>query len=179
MNAEMQEKVLQGLDDSGFLFEMKAKIRDSIFASLKNQKASNPAFPAMPQELQSDVGKLACTLVYDLLEQFGFKSSQRMLMFEGLVKNQDAGIKELEASLEKKSEKNSPLLLEIVERMFVAQEEGEEGSEDIEEDIQSNSSNDKKDELVESAGTSQGYDQSVNSLAMEEFDYVEPVKKNK
>lgn len=59
-------------------------------------------------------------------------------------------------------------------------EESEDHGSQITEDIESAESTDRKeDPLVESAGTSQGYDQSVNPLAMEDFDYVEDVKKNR
>jgi hypothetical protein len=111
-----------------------------------------------------------------MLEKFGLRLSQKMVMFEGMMQSHEPDIHDLEASLEAKSEKNRPLLMEIVERMFGTQE-GE--SEEIEESIQGESSEEKKEDVqVESAGTSQGYDQSVNSLAMEDFDYVELVKKN-
>ena len=32
MSYEMEEKIRQDLDESGFLFDMKAKIRDAIYA---------------------------------------------------------------------------------------------------------------------------------------------------
>ncbi|CAG9331756.1 unnamed protein product [Blepharisma stoltei] len=57
-----------------------------------------------------------------------------------------------------------------------------ESGSSIEENIESRESIEdyKHDELVESGGTSSlGYDQSVNSLALEEFDYIEPIKKPK
>jgi fructose/tagatose bisphosphate aldolase len=55
-------------------------------------------------------------------------------------------------------------------------EEEDEISEDIQEGSDL-SSDEKRDHLVESAGTSHGPDQSVNSLAFDEFDYVEAVRK--
>ena len=67
-----------------------------------------------------------------------------------------------------KSLKKKPLLFEIVERLFAEQED----SSDV-------TSINMGDNQVESAGTSQGYDQSVNSLAMDDFDYIEIVRKNK
>jgi hypothetical protein len=51
MNAEMQEKVLQGLEDSGFLFAMKAKLREAIYAALKEKKAATAAFEKVPHRL--------------------------------------------------------------------------------------------------------------------------------
>ena len=103
-----------------------------------------------------------------------------MLIPEAMIPNQDLTIKSIESMLGIKSAKNKPVLLEIVNKMFEVQDEEESGEGSIGEDIDDNETNEsKEDVLVESAGTSQGYDQSVNSLAMEEFDYVEPVKKNK
>ena len=92
---------------------------------------------------------------------------------EALINDEPENISQLEESRGIKSVKNSPLLFAIVGQMFG---EEEEISEDIEADSDE-SSDDKVDNLVESAGTSLGPDQSVTSLAMEEFDYVEVIKR--
>ena len=181
MSYEMEEKIRQDLDESGFLFDMKAKIRDAIYASLKSsQKEPITALKATPKEFESTIGTYACALVIDFMQQFNLNLSLKMLIPEAMIPNQDLTIKSIESMLGIKSAKNKPVLLEIVNKMFEVQDEEESGEGSIGEDIDDNETNEsKEDVLVESAGTSQGYDQSVNSLAMEEFDYVEPVKKNK
>ena len=102
-----------------------------------------------------------------------------MFLPEAQLENQELSIKTIEQSSNLKSTKNNPILFEIIDKLFVSQdEEAEEEEGSIPEDIESAQSTERKDDqLVESAGTSQGYDQSVNSLAMEDFDYVEDIKK--
>ncbi|OMJ84775.1 hypothetical protein SteCoe_14028 [Stentor coeruleus] len=174
-----EDKLLEELDNSGFIFEMKVKLLDEIFTSLKNvQKDPIIAHSKPINEFDSDVGKLACALIFDFLEQFNLKTSIKTLKYESYLPDQKESIKNLEISLQRESHKNCPLLLEIINNTFGAGEDDEEIGSEIQESIESMQSTDRKeDNLVESAGTSQGYDQSVNSLAMEDFDYVEVVKK--
>ena len=180
MNVEMQEKVLQDLEETGFLFDMKAMIRGHIYSSVKSQqKEPISKLNSKPKELDSEIGKISCALVADFLQQFGLNLSLKMFLPEAQLENQELSIKTIEQSSNLKSTKNNPLLFEIIDKLFVSQdEEAEEEEGSIPEDIESAQSTERKDDqLVESAGTSQGYDQSVNSLAMEDFDYVEDIKK--
>ena len=173
MDPELQKKVLHNLDYSGFLHQMRASFRSKVFESLITSDKSLLPFASKPKELDSDIGKIACALVNDFLNRFSLSLSKKMMKTEAHVEENPQSIKDLEGSLNKKSVARNPLLFEIIKLMFV-----EEG--DIPEDInpESELSTDRNpDNLVESAGTSQGYDQSVNSLAMEEFDYVELVRR--
>ena len=176
----MQEKIQDDLDASGFLNQMKAMLRDQIYFSIKAQQ-KEPIFTlkSLPAELDSDLGSIACALVVDFLEQFGMSHTLKLLHPECQISNQSEVIRELQEKLNLQTSKNRPMLFEIVDQLFVDQDEASQNRDShISEDIESMQSTDRKeDPLVESAGTSQGYDQSVNSLAIDEFDYVEDVKK--
>jgi hypothetical protein len=177
MNQETQGKIIQDLKESGFLYEMQATLRDHIYKSIRSQQSEPITGLKSPlPELETKNGIISVALVYDFLDKFDLKLSKQMILPEAMLKDQQDSIEELESYFGIKSYKNKPILFEIVERMFEEQDE----SNLIKEEIESDHSSDKKEDvLVESAGTSQGHDQSVNSLAMEEFDYVEPVKKSK
>ena len=178
----MQEKIQEDLEDSGFLNSMKAMIRDQIYASIKTQQ-KEPIFTlkSLPEELDSEVGHIACALVVDFLEQFGMNHTLKLLYPECQISNQSEVIRDLQEKLNLKSTHNRPMLFEIVDQLFVDEDEESQNQDShISEDIESmQSTNRKEDPLVESGGTSQGYDQSVNSLDINEFDYVEDVKKSR
>lgn len=172
MDPELQKKVLENLDYSGFLHQMRASFRSKIFESLIASDKSLLPFPSKPKELDTDIGKIASALIADFLDQFNLSLSKKMMKTEAHIEESPQSIRDLEESLEKRSTKRNPLIFEIIKQMFVEDQE-------IPEDIspESDSIERNPDNLVESAGTSQGYDQSVNSLAMEEFDYVEMVRR--
>ena len=173
MNPEQQRAVLQELDSSGFFNQMRASFRSQVFESLISSDKSLIPFKSFPKELDSDIGHIACALITDFMNQLSLAHTRKMMKTEALINDEPENISQLEESLGIKSVKNSPLLFAIVGQMFG---EEEEISEDIEADSDE-SSDDKVDNLVESAGTSLGPDQSVTSLAMEEFDYVEVIKR--
>jgi hypothetical protein len=107
------------------------------------------------------------------MTQFSFIHTRKMMKTEAYIQDKPENIEQLEQSLGIQSAHKSPLLLTIVGQMFG---EEEEISEDIQADSDS-SSDEKKDFLVESAGTSHAPDQSVSSLAMDEFDFVEVIRR--
>ena len=174
MNPEQQRKILQELDSSGFLNQMRASFRSQVFENLIQSDKSILPYSSLPKELDSDIGHIACALIVDFMNQFALNHTRKIMKTEAFIDDQPESLGHLEESLGIHSEKKNPLLFTIVAQMFG--EDDEEISEDIHADSDL-SSDDRKDGLVESAGTSHGPDQSVTSLAMEEFDYVEIIKK--
>jgi sulfite reductase alpha subunit-like flavoprotein len=179
MNKTLQEKVKQDLEKKGVLNQIRQMFKDKIYQSLKSQQNSTDLTThSKNKNLDSRSGRICCRLVQDFLESFGLGLTLSIFLPEAHLDNTREEIQALEDALDIKTAPKRPILFEVIDRN--AEEENFSQVESIKEDLESQSSHlSYRDQLFESAGNSQGYDQSANSLAMNEFDYIEPVRRTK
>lgn len=202
---ELQNSIYQELEQSGILDYIRASLRAKIFQAV-DMHESKAGFkrPETGKVLESEIGQICAELARNFLDCFKIKHTLNVFLQESQLPQGTESVEQLERIFGVKSEPGRPILLSIVEGLFPPNEEVDEDQEianiqhqnqaklsqgmyqdstsSIEENIDSQESVEdyKHDELVESGGTSSlGYDQSVNSLALEDFDYIEPIKKPK
>ena len=185
MNKNLHDKVRRDLEQKGELSSLKAKFDKKIKEVLSQAKSgkidlNQNSFP----EFETKHGKFCCALVKDFFEQFDMKMTTAIFMPEAQLESVDEDIEVISKALEISSERRRPLLFDIIERVFAygdeEEDEDEEEVDEIETSINASSSlneseESQRDHFFESAGS--GYDQSANSLALNEFDYIEAVKK--
>lgn len=176
MNKNLHEKVRKDLEQKGELASLKAKFENKIKEAFAGAKAGKPNQDhRFIQELESKHGKICCALVKDFFEQFDMKMTTGIFMPEAQLESVDEDIEMISRALGRPSERRHPLIFEVIERVFAydGEEDEIETSKNVSDSNMSQES--PRDQYYESVGS--GYDQSTNSLAMEEFDYVEFVKK--
>lgn len=173
----MQEKVKQDLEKKGVLSLIRKMFNDKIHESIKAQQASKLLVPHANPSLESKTGKICLTLVHDFLQSFGLNLSLSIFAPESKQEFINEDIQILEEILGVKSESKNPVLFEVIARLI--QEEEDENDSELERMEDETESQTSKDNFYDSIGNSQGYDQSSNSLAMDEFDYIESVRKVK
>lgn len=182
MNKNLHEKVRKDLEQKGELNSLKIKFDKKIKEVLSQVKSgkidiNQNSFP----EFETKHGKFCCALVKDFFEQFDMKMTTAIFMPEAQLETVDEDIEVISRALQISSERRRPLIFDIIERVFAYgdDDDEEEGDDEIETSINASDSNEseesQRDNFFESAGS--GYDQSANSLALNEFDYFEDVKK--
>lgn len=174
MNKNLHEKVRKDLEQKGELASLKAKFENKIkeaFAGAKAGKLNQDH--KFIEELETKHGKICCALVKDFFEQFDMKMTTAIFMPEAQLDSVDEDIEMISRALGRPSERRHPLLFEVIERVFAydGEEEEIETSKNLSESYNSHES--PRDNYLESIGS--GYDQSTNSLAIDEFDYIENV----
>lgn len=178
MNSNLNEKVRQDLEKRGVLNQIRKLFKDKM-TETSNLINSNKPVPIInrPPQFDSQGGQICLLLIQDFLEKFDLKLTSSLFLPETKSEFNPQTLQTLEEALNCRSEPLRPLIFEIIERTF-----NTEGEEEIDEEInteESDHSDDNNfDDIIESA-TSQGYDQSANSLAMNEFDYIENVRRVK
>jgi hypothetical protein len=176
MNKNLQEKVKNDLEKKGELKVLREKFERKIRETVKDLRAGNSKIskPSIP-EFETKHGQICCALVKDFFEQFDMKMTIAVFMPEAHLDNVEENIDTLAAALQTESRKQRPLLFEIIERVFAQEQGSDEIETSINEDIEEDQSQVSRDDFFESVGS--GIDQSANSLAIEKFDYIEPVRK--
>lgn len=195
----LKTAVIQDLEHSGFLDKLRAELRAKLFktAELHENKAQ-VARQETAEVLSSELGQICTALIKDFLESFKLNYSLSVFIPECHLGEDRADIEELEQMFQVKSEVGKPLLFSVIEYLMQNTEHqensqelkftpplgtGKSGSESISEDILSQDENEqdtKRDALVESQATSSlGADMSVNSLALDDYDVIEPVRKSR
>ncbi|OMJ92563.1 hypothetical protein SteCoe_4700 [Stentor coeruleus] len=180
MNLNLNEKVRQDLEKRGVLNQIRKLFKDKM-TEASNLISSNKPVPVIPRPPQFDTqgGQICLLLIQDFFEKFDLKLTSSIFLPETKSEYNPQTLQTLEDALECRSEPLRPLIFEVIERTFNTEDEEEE---EIEEEINTEESDhsdeNNPDYFIESA-TSQGYDKSTNSLAMNEFDYVEDVRKFK
>lgn len=178
----LQEKVKQDLENKGVLTQIRKLFKEKIYESIKSQQNEGLLSQTTKTELLTRSGQICCALVQDFLESFDLNLTLSIFLPEAHLVNSRENIIQVENALEVSSLKKNPLLFNLTERALGKDSDREDvTSEDryIDEEIEEHSQESLNDPFVESVGNSQGHDQSVNSLAMDEFDYTEIVKKIK
>ena len=179
----LQEKVKQDLENKGVLTQIRKLFKEKIYESIKSQQNEDLLNQTVKTELLTRSGQICCALVQDFLESFDLNLTLSIFLPEAHLVNSRENIIQVENALGVNSSKKNPLLFNLTERVLEGESDREDvTSEDryIDEEIEEVRSQESfNDHVVESVGNSQGHDQSVNSLAMDEFDYTEIVKKIK
>ncbi|OMJ95850.1 hypothetical protein SteCoe_568 [Stentor coeruleus] len=178
MNPNLNEKVRQDLEKRGVLNQIRKLFKDKM-TETSNLISSNKPVPIInrPSQFDTQGGQICLLLIQDFLEKFDLKLTSSIFLPETKSDYNPQVLQTLEDALECRSEPLRPLIFEIIERTF-----NTESEEIIDEDINTKESDhsdeNNSDEFIESAN-SQKYDQSANSLVMNEFDYVENVRQVK
>ena len=181
MNKTLQEKVKQDLEKSGILAKIRNLFKEKIYESIKAQQQNIQlkGDERKNKVLETKSGQICLTLIQDFLDSFGLGLTLSVFLPEVHQESSKENIQILENALGAKSTPRNPLLFEVIERAF---NDNEEGSGDIEfeddgidEEIDAGSSQRSVDDHLGESG----YDQSTNSLAMNEFDYIENVRRVK
>lgn len=83
----MLEKIQEDLEKTGFLSEMRAMIREHVYASVKSQQ-KDPFFSldSKPKELESDIGGIARDLIFDFLQQFNMNLTLKCSSLKATLK---------------------------------------------------------------------------------------------
>ena len=185
MNKTLQEKVKQDLEKKGVLDQVRKMFREKILESIKAQENSKRGAIGVHgnKVLESKTGQICITLVQDFLQSFDLNLALSVFIPESRQEFVAGNIQILEETLGVRSEPKNPILFEVIQRAFDEDAELDDDELDVEgidEEINSHSSMQSSREVFgESQGNSQGYDQSANSLAMNEFDYIENVRRVK
>ena len=177
MNKSLQDKVKSDLERKGDLRSLKEKFDKKIRETIKDLKSGKAkAVKSSIPELESKQGQISCALIKDFFEQFDMKMTTAIFMPEAHLETVDENIELLSNALQVQTEKKRPLIFEVIQRVFAQDQSEGEIETSINESIEDDQSQVSKDDhFLESVGS--GYDQSANSLALEKFDYIEPVRK--
>ena len=199
----LKKAILQDLESSGYLDSVRAEVRAKLFkAAEQHESKAEIQRPETAGILDSDLGQICAVLVKDFLSSFNLKYSLSVYVPETHLDDGRNDIEELEQMFQTRTEPGRPLLFSVIEhimqttaeeaknsdrfspgsRQRIPQQDIEEFdliSEDISQD-ESEPETSKRDNMVESHGTSSlAPDASVTSLAIDEYDYIEPVRRNK
>ena len=180
----LQEKVKQDLENKGVLTQIRKLFKEKIYESIKSQQNEDLLNQTVKTELLTRSGQLKTIWLFNRGKlNFDLNLTLSIFLPEAHLVNSRENIIQVENALGVNSSKKNPLLFNLTERVLEGESDREDvTSEDryIDEEIEEVRSQESfNDHVVESVGNSQGHDQSVNSLAMDEFDYTEIVKKIK
>ena len=169
----LRQAIIQDLEASGYFDKMRAEIRSELFRTAESHESKAKIQRAETASiLDTEFGQISAALVKDFLLSFDLHKSLGIFLPESHQTEGREDIENLEEMFQVKTEKGRPLLFSVIE--YLIENAGEEGSD-------AGFSQDSEDlgKTGSRLGSTIGNDPSTNSLAVEEFDHIELVRKRR
>ena len=169
---DLKGLVIEALNKNAVLDSIRAQLRSTVFSAIQSQQDG----PQPNKSLDTPEGDAAVALILDFLKLNEMQDTLKVLEPEcAAVKKggssrllQDLGLKSGE----------QPMIYSLLEA-FKGNRESIEEDIQYEDDFEEYEPSQPRESATygESGGSSMGIDASVDSMALEEFDYVEKVKR--
>ena len=169
----LRQAIIQDLEASGYFDKMRAKIRSELFRTAEvHENKAKIQREETTSILDSEFGQISAALVKDFLISFDLQQSLDIFLPESHQTDGREDIENLEEMFQVKTQKGRPLLFSVIE--YLIENAGEEGSD-------AGFSQDSHDlgKTGSHLSSTIGNDPSTYSLAREEFDHIEPVRKKR
>jgi hypothetical protein len=201
---DLKDLVVKTLDKNGSLDTIRAQLRSSVFGAIQSEQ-KKPIKTEANKIMETDIGQYSAELLRNFLEkseavhtlhvfslesqipsdsktrlqkQFALTQDSVPALFK-IIQDFKQTFKPSPNSLKNNSTQPEPPKLEIKSKRFEEDQSDNytEDFEEIEEDIISQDTGGRESHRYgESGGSSGGIDPSVDSLALDQCDYYEPVR---
>lgn len=204
---ELKNLVVETLDKNGSLDSIRAQLRSSVFGAIQSEQKKSIKTEAS-KIMETEVGEYSAELLRDFLEKSEAVHTLHVFSLESQIKPESKGklakkfalgqeptpalfklIRDFRENFKPSLDPPKPIeeKVPVVKKDQKRQQEDEQSDnytedfEEIEEDIEITSQETGKEShrFYESGGSSGGVDPSVDSLALDQCDYLEAVKRPK